>query len=357
MKGLGSWINKNNYIMRFRRLFSQMSDYYRYGMVGNTIAIETSSMCQLKCVACARTCDGSKEIFEKGVGKGYLRFKNFKKLVDGNPWIRNIELANWGEIFLNPELKDIIEYSYDRNIALRAGNGVNLNWVSEEIIESLVRCQVRFVTVSIDGASNDTYKIYRKGGDFKKVIENVGKINFYKEKYNSIYPKLRWQFIVFGHNEHELPAARKMAEELNMTLYTKLNAENWDPLYSPVRNKEFVMKETGLQVTSAKGFEEKYKRNYSTVCHQLWDQPQINWDGRLLGCCMNIYSDFGNVFEVGLIECLKSEKYVYAKKMLLSKKKPRNDIACSRCHVYRNRLDPIKLEGFGFFLSTIDRFS
>lgn len=84
------------------------------------------------------------------------------------------------------------------------------------------------------------------------------KINFYKEKYNSIYPKLRWQFIVFGHNEHELPAARKMAEELNMIFYTKLNAENWDPLYSPVRNREFVMRETGLQVTSAKEFKEKY---------------------------------------------------------------------------------------------------
>jgi len=307
--------------------------------------------------ACVRTCDGSKEIFEKGVGKGYLRFKNFKKLVDDNPWIRNIELANWGEIFLNPELKTIIEYSYDRNIALRAGNGVNLNSVSEEIIECLVRCQFKVVSVSIDGASNDTYKIYRRGGDFGKVIENVKRINSYKEKYNSIFPQLRWQFIVFGHNEHELPIARKMAEELNMIFSTKLNAQNWDSSYSPVENKEFVRKETGWQVTSAREFEQEYSRSYSTVCDQLWNQPQINWDGKLLGCCMNIYSNFGDVFETGLIECLKSEKYTYAKKMLLDQRKPRDDIACSECHVYKNRLSPIKLQRSDYFLSAIDRFS
>jgi hypothetical protein len=41
-------------------------------------------------------------------------------------------------------------------------------------------------------------------------------------KYRSPYPHLRWQFIVFPHNEHELPKARAMAQELGMRFFAKL---------------------------------------------------------------------------------------------------------------------------------------
>lgn len=37
--------------------------------------------------------------------------------------------------------------------------------------------------------------------------------------------------------------------------------------------------------------------------------PQINWDGKLLGCCLNFWGDFGgNAFEQGLERILTSEK-------------------------------------------------
>ena len=77
------------------------------------------------------------------------------------------------------------------------------------------------------------------------------------------------------------------------------------------------------------------------ACNSLWFLPQINWDGKLLGCCVNIYSDFGNVFESGLEKCLGSEAYTYAQKMLLGLAKTRDDIACSKCparHAFRNSL-------------------
>jgi len=47
--------------------------------------------------------------------------------------------------------------------------------------------------------------------------------------------------------------------------------------------------------------------------------PQINWDGRLLGCCGLYKEDYGvNVFEVGLRVALKNDMFVYAKKGLIS---------------------------------------
>ena len=48
------------------------------------------------------------------VGQGFLSFKNFKKLVDDNPYIEIIELSHCGEIFLNPELIEIIKYAHEK---------------------------------------------------------------------------------------------------------------------------------------------------------------------------------------------------------------------------------------------------
>lgn len=314
-------------IFLWKNLSLEITDYFivffKYGVIGNSIRIEASSICQLKCPECPQA-KGKLEI----IGKGYLKFEDFKKFVDNYPNFRNIGLSNYGEIFLNPELKNIIKYAYEKNINLTAYNGVNLNAASEEIIRCLVKYRFKAITISIDGACNDTYKIYRRGGNFDRVIDNIKKINYYKQKYNTKFPRLTWQFIIFGHNEHELLTARKMARELNMQFKTKLN---WSSSYSPVKNKEFVRKESGLKATSQQEHERIFNKVYLMLCFQFWFEPQINWDGKLLGCCVNTWGDFGNVFESGLKKCLKSEKYVYIKKMLLGKKRDRKDIPCIHC--------------------------
>ena len=211
-----------------------------------------------------------------------------------------------------------------------ANNGVNLNTVSETVLESLVKYRFKDLTISIDGVTNDTYTIYRKGGNFNTVLENIKRINYYKQIYQIPFPKLRWQFVVFGHNEHELPTARRMAKELNMDFKATLN---WDESYSPVRNKDLVRKEIGF--ASKHEYQQKYKMLYLRLCEQLWLCPQINWDGKLLGCCVNYWGDFGNIFESNLETCLRSEKYRYARKMILGLKKEREDIPCSRCGRYK----------------------
>ncbi len=71
------------------------------------------------------------------------------------------------------------------------------------------------------------------------------------------------------------------------------------------------------------------------ICHQLWDMPQINWDGKNLGCCRNFWGDFGgNAFTNGLEACLNSEKMSYARDMLLGLKEARDDIPCTTCNIY-----------------------
>lgn len=320
LKGLLSQSGRNP----FNKIL-YLKNFMTYGILGDTVRIEVSSRCQLRCPQCTTGIRRNK----KGIiGWGNLEFKNFRKIIDNNRWIKNIELSNYGELFLNPELEMIIKYACKKKVSLRVDNGTNLNNIDERMIQLLVRYKIKHLLVSIDGASEETYKIYRRGGNFNKVIENINKINYYKRMYKSKYPKLSWQFIIFGHNEHELPIAKKIAKKLNMKFIPRLNGQ---PLYSPIKNKKFVKKKTGIKISSSS--EKKEKRKVS-FCHQLWSSPQVNWDGKLLGCCLNKYSDFGNVFEKGLRYCLKSEKYIYAKKMLIGKKPSRKDIPCVKCPAY-----------------------
>lgn len=318
LKKIKFWIKKHNSLNHLKDIVT----FSKCLLMGGTIIrLEASSMCQLRCPCCPT---GVRSTKNEEVGWGCLRFENFKEFVRKNTKIKRIELSNWGEIFLNPDLKKIISYAFKKNIHLTAGNGVNLNNLSESMIKHLVRCEFRQLNVSIDGASDETYAKYRKGGNFNRVIDNIKLINKYKKSYKSKFPKLHWQFIVFGHNEHELPKAKKMAKQLGMDFKSKMN---WEPSYSRTKNKEFVHKETSLKVKSQKGKTPIYLK----PCNQLWISPQINWDGKLLGCCSNRRVSFGNVFEKGLDACLNSEDYVYTKKMLLGKAMVKKNTACYRC--------------------------
>jgi len=298
----------------------------------HTVHLDASTVCQLKCPTCPNATGNVK----RGIGSGFLRFDDFKKFIDSHPWVSHIELSNWGEIFLNPELHDIIQYGYERNIALSAKNGANFNDVSEDVLEALVKYKFRFLTCSLDGASQTVYSVYRVNGNFDSVINNIEKLNGYKKKHRSSYPFLTWQFIPFRHNEGDIGKARKMSKQLNMNFKLKLS---WDDLYtdsfSPIINKSLIRKESGLGVANREEYENKYGTSYiSQTCCHLWINPCINHDGRLLGCTVNHWGDFGNVFERGLEDCLNSEAVKYAKQMLLGTKQAREGIPCSECKIY-----------------------
>lgn len=293
------------------------------------LCIECNASCQLRCPECPTTSNNSSPVF----GYGFLRFRNFKKLIDDNPQFILVQFQNRGEMFLNPELLDIIKYAHKKKVALYCDSGVNLNNIRDEVLEGLVKYRFRSILCSIDGATTEIYKIYRVGGNLNQVIENIRKINYFKKKYHSKFPVLAWQFVVFGHNEHEIPKARKLAHELNMSFVTKMA---WDSDYSPIRNKEFVMAETGWNAETREEYERAEKVDYSRhVCYELWKSPRINWDGKVIGCCWNNWEEFGgNVFSDSYIASINSERMNYAREMLLGNKETQGGLPCSSCKLY-----------------------
>jgi len=298
-----------------------------------SVRLEASTACQLKCPSCP-TASGK---IHKAIGTGFLKLKDFEKFLKDEPQLKSIELSNWGEIFLNPDLLSIMEHACLRGVTLNASNGVNLNSVPLATLEGLVKFKFGTITCSIDGATEETYRLYRKGGSLSTVLDNIARINEFKMQNSSSDPDLIWQYIAFKHNEHEILEAKKIAKSLGMKFVLK---PAWDTENAPTAESPYadlIRSESADGTVNRAEFLEKNGESYlqSEFCRQLLSEPQINYDGRVLGCCVNQWGDFGNAFDSGLSSVIKSEKYSYAKRMLEGLTPERADIPCTQCHNYK----------------------
>jgi hypothetical protein len=267
------------------------------------------------------------------IAPGFLRLREFKRLLATNT-LEHLELSNFGELFLNRELPAILAHAQAMGVAMSAANGANFNRVSDAALEAIVKHRLREVLCSIDGASQETYARYRVRGRFDRVIRNLEKLNALKARYRSALPRLTWQLVAFGHNEHEIVKARAMAWALKMRFSVKLS---WDDGVSPVRDRALVARLSGLGVASRSEYLQRHGRDYMRhLCLQLWHGPQFNWDGTSLGCCRNYWGEFGgNLFRDGLLATANSEKMRYARRMLRGRAPARDDIPCTTCSLYR----------------------
>ncbi len=123
----------------------------KYRLFGNRICIDLSTLCQLTCKGCHHPNN------MQGYCKGVLPLEQFESFFEKNPGFSLCEIANRGEVFLNPELKKILAYAHQNKIDITIKTGVNFNTVSESQLKALVKYKVTAMTIGIDGACNDTY--------------------------------------------------------------------------------------------------------------------------------------------------------------------------------------------------------
>jgi len=167
---------------------------------------------------------------------------------------------------------------------------------------------------------------------FDRVIEHIKTINYYKELHQSQYPILIWQFVVLSHNEHEIEMAQELANQLSMQFKLKLS---WDEKIAQVKNPELIRKYLGAATRSEYLQSQGEEYLQKSICSQLWNSPQINWDGQLLGCCYNYWGGFGDVFESTLEDTLNNDQINYARQMLVGDAEPKEGIPCTSCGHYK----------------------
>ncbi len=302
------------------------------------VRLDICSLCQLNCRDCYMRISPAQTI-----GSGLVTVSQFCTFLDENPFIRRVELSNSGEPFIHPHLHEILAEAEKRNIEITIDNGTNFNYVTDEVLSSLVNGTVKKIRVSIDGASQDVYSVYRRNGNFEQVITNIRRLNALKRKYGTVYPQLIWQYVLMKHNLCDIEKAEELAKELGMIMEFK---ESWNVKEaSAVRE---ILQEKAAEGNGGNHLPKQQNNvhisdNSVFYCEMLIHSPQINWDGRLLGCC-NVYrSDWGlNVFENGFLNCINSPIYLKTCASLLRNGNPLPNTPCEKCTLWNpktKRLD------------------
>ena len=138
------------------------------------------------------------------------------------------------------------------------------------MLEALVKYRVRAVRCSIDGASPETYRVYRVRGDFDLVIGNIRRVNHYKRQYQSILLAFSGNSLYSAHNEHEMPLRADGDEFLGMEFNTRWLGSR---LFTGTR-QGLRARADGTDATARAEHEQIYGEKYfSQICRQLSDDP------------------------------------------------------------------------------------
>lgn len=177
----------------------------------HSIHFELSSRCNARCPMCARTVHGGKA--NPNLYLADLSLEDVQKILPPRDLaqIKSFLLCgSYGDPMMAPDIFEITSYllyeGSDQKKIWIDSNGAIRNsqwWYNYGKLLARSRGAVSF---GVDGLE-DTHSIYRRGVEFKKVMENA-------KAFIAGGGRARWNFIVFRHNEHQVEKARKLASQM-----------------------------------------------------------------------------------------------------------------------------------------------
>lgn len=175
------------------------------------VQIEPTAKCNLKCKFCIRARSNS-------TNEADMKFDLFKSIVDQlrQPLYATeaLNLTGLGEPFMNPNLVQMVNYA--KNKGLKVSMVTNLTLVSEEKLKGLIEAGLDLLSISVDGATKETFESIRVGAVFEEVIENIKFLVKLKKIMHSKKPRIFLNSTIGEQNVNELPKIIRLAEELGV---------------------------------------------------------------------------------------------------------------------------------------------
>lgn len=294
--------------------------------------VDVCNRCNLSCPLCP----SALPLF--GRPRGVMRLAEYERVLDRlAESALEINLHNWGEPFLNPDIFAIVEATRRRRIGTNLSS--NLGAIAPESAEDIVRCGLEYLVVSLDGTTPDVYAEYRRGGDLSRVMTNLRALVDAKRRLRSALPVIEWQFLVMRHNEHQLVQAAELARGVGVDVFrptaaglpfaafddTEL-ARRWMPA------DERFWDLNPLTLTAGSG-RTAFRRGR---CFYLYRSITVNPGGGVSPCCVvhDAATDFGNLFEEDLGEVFNGERYVAARGVFAGEPRETAGVPCGSCRVF-----------------------
>jgi radical SAM protein with 4Fe4S-binding SPASM domain len=291
--------------------------------------VEPSNFCNLSCPLCLTT---SQTVSR---ARRLMPFGTFKRFIDDvGDYLLLIVLWNWGEPFLNPDIFRMIKYAKTRDIIVHSSTNGNVIF-DEARAEELVGSGIDTLIFGVDGATEETYRKYRKGGSLKNVIESIRTIVRVKERKHSRKPFLNLRFVVMQHNEGEIPLIKQLAADLGVD-FLSFKTVDMPVARGADLDSRFSPSDPRYRRYEYNHDNERIGRPF--FCMRPWKRITMDAGGEIIPCEMdyrNLYS-FGNaVTGSSLPEVWKSGESVEFRKKF---NKGQNDYYLCKDCTYKNRI-------------------
>lgn len=314
-------LNRHRIVNAFRLIASYLLGYYkgRVRIIGKPMAfaIEPTSICNLKCPECPTGANLLKR------PRGLISFTHYTEVLKQlAPELCYLNLYIQGEPLMHHNFGLMVKEA--SLYKLYTSTSTNGHFMSKTMAQQLVDGQLTRIIFSVDGTSQESYGLYRVGGDFKQVKQGIINVVRAKQKARSLYPIIVMQFLVFRHNEHELPAIKKLARTLKVDKLEIKTAQfnNFGTMRPPLnaRYSRYSDELGRLLKTTTKN-----------RCWRQWHSATLTWDGRFSPCCYDkdALHSFGNSNNQTIRELWFSKNSLSFKKQIF---KDRTTIdMCNNC--------------------------
>jgi radical SAM protein with 4Fe4S-binding SPASM domain len=201
-----------------------------------------------------------------------------------------------GEPMMNPQLFDLVEVS-TRNNSTFTSFSTNFTLMRERLLEPLLKSQLDWISVSIDGFEQETYEKYRVNGKVKDVLNGIAMTMKYRQQHHLTRPYMEVNMIKFSHvPSEEVDELTSFCDEHGVDTF-RLRPD-----------------QTGLLGP----YTPKIEREPASRCHWPWTSLSIDVDGSVYACPMAFEQrvSYGNLANSRLDEIWNNSMYVATRKYL-----------------------------------------
>ncbi len=284
------------------------------------ISIESTAICQLACPEC-QTGLGLLERNQKLISDA-----SFYSTIDQlSPFLFHVQLNFQGEAFNHPKIIEFIEYLHQKKIL--TGISSHAQNIDESLARPIVDSGLTNLIVSIDGTDEESYSKYRENGFLSKSLKAVGIINALKKTKNRKTPLLIMQFIVFRHNEHQIPQLSAFSKQHG---FDKLHIKTAQLNNFERGHNSLPLNENYCRYKADSNGKYSIKSTLANHCFRSWSRCIITTDGVAIPCCFdkNANYPYGNLGSQSFSSLWKGEESINFRKKILHNRKS-IDICCN----------------------------
>lgn len=258
------------------------------------IGFDLKFSCNLRCIGCYFGQNGDNIALTKEARKDFPYEKYVDILREGQA--NNLYSVYFGyasEPTMNRRYLDYVEECRRHNV-IDIWFGTNATTMDEYELDKMISMGVTRFLVSVDAATEETYNKIRRGGDFKRVENNIKYLAAKRKEVGSLLPIIRLSYVVTSMNQHELQAFHR----------------KWSHIADYISVQHFY--DIGEANTANLSVKEVQNKTYA--CQQPFQRMFVHPDGRTFPCCSfeNVYSTEiaeDNLFERGVMNVWNSRRF------------------------------------------------